>query len=106
VRTLGDVDDACLLKRFPDEEAVFIGRSDVSNAAYGFDQCTLKFWNRPLVVTDQVKAIGNGVWIERYAVARSFCWAKFAVVCVGGLVQIDMNIDALAVRRNACHRQR
>jgi hypothetical protein len=54
-------------------------------------------------VGDQIEAVGYGSWLEGLAVPRRECRTKFAFVRIRGLVQVDVDEDALAQRGDEAH---
>src|SRR5262249_39431220 len=52
---------------------------------------------------DEIEAVGYGPWLEGLAVTRGERRTIFAFVRIRGLVQVDVDEDALAQRSNEAH---
>ena len=63
----------------------------------------LELWLRIVAVVDQVETVGYFARHMRHAIARGQRGAEFGFVGVGGFVQVDMQAQALAQRRDQAH---
>ena len=89
-----------------DDLAFLVRGRDVRDLRDGLDDRLLEFRLRILAVVDEIEAVGNHAGLERLAVARGERGAELGLVGVGRLVQIDVQEEASAQRRDEAQQRR
>ena len=79
---------------------LLVGRRDVRDLRDRLDDRALEFGLRILGVVDQIEAVRDEPRLERLAVARGERGAELGLVGVGGLVQVDVQQETSAQRRD------